>query len=134
MEIEVIQKKDSPLLSRTEISFKIKHPKESTPKRSEVREELALQMSVKKNCVVIDNMQAEFGKPETIGFAKIYLKDKDAREYERKHILKRNRLETGESGKSSEKPKKSEEKPEKPAVDKEVKTEEESQPTSEDAE
>ena len=134
MEIEVIQKKDSPLLSRTEISFRIKHPKESTPKRSEIREELALQMSAKKNCVVIDNMQAEFGKPETIGFAKIYSKDKDAREYERKHILKRNSLDTGDSGKSSDKPKKSEEKPKEPAVEKEEKTEEESRPTSEDTE
>jgi ribosomal protein S24E len=104
MELEVIERKDSPLLSRVEVSFRVTHPKESTPKRSDIREELAIQLNVKKNCVVIDNMKAVFGKSETIGFAKIYSSDKLAKDIERKHILIRNKLESG--GPQKEKPKK----------------------------
>jgi ribosomal protein S24E len=104
MELEVIERKDSPLLSRVEVSFRVTHPKESTPKRSDIREELAIQMNAKKNCVVIDNMKAVFGKSETIGYAKVYSSDKLAKDIERKHILIRNNLESGGSEKG--KPKK----------------------------
>jgi ribosomal protein S24E len=35
MEIELMEKKDHPLLSRIEVTFKVKHPNETTPKRYE---------------------------------------------------------------------------------------------------
>ena len=117
MEIEIIEKKESPLLSRIEVSFRIKHPKESTPKRNEIRDELATQINVKKNCVVIDNMKPVFGKAETIGFAKIYSSDKEAKELERTHILKRNKFEIGESKKGDEKSTTKEPKKEEKPVD-----------------
>ena len=108
MEIELLEKKDHPLLSRVEITFKIKHPNESTPKRGEIREVLAEQMNVKKGCVIIDNMKAEFGRTETIGFAKIYSSDKDAKEYEREHILVRNKLTSAKKEKTEPKKEKKE--------------------------
>ena len=104
MEIEVLEKKDHALLSRIEVSFKVKHPNESTPKRNEVRAGLAEHMDVKKGCIVIDKMIAAFGRSETIGMAKIYKSDENAKAIERKHILKRNNLISAESEKS--KPKK----------------------------
>ena len=103
MEIEITEKKDHPLLSRLEISFLIKHPEESTPKRSEVREGLAGTLNVKKGCVVIDNMKTVFGKSETIGFAKVYSTEEQARSIEREHILVRNSLLTKESKKTETK-------------------------------
>lgn len=106
MEIELLEKKEQPLLARIEVSFRITHPKEPTPKRDAVREGLAEQMKVKKSCVIVDNMKADFGKSETIGFAKIYKTDKEAKAIERKHILIRNKLEMEESNKSEDKEKK----------------------------
>ncbi len=103
MEIELLEKKDYPLLSRVEISFKIKHPNESTPKRGDVRNGLAEHLNVKKGCVVIDNMKAVFGKSETLGFAKIYSSEKDAKDIERKHILIRNKLAPAETEKKEKK-------------------------------
>lgn len=103
MEIELLEKKDQPLLSRTDVSFRIIHPNESTPKRNDVRDGLAEQIDVKKGCIVIDNMKAVFGKSETIGFAKVYSTEKDAKAIERKHILIRNKLAVAETEKKEAK-------------------------------
>ncbi len=113
MEIELLEKKDQPLLLRIDITFKITHPNERTPKRAEVREELANQMNLKKSSIIIDNMKAVFGKPETLGYAKVYKSDKDAKEMERKHILIRNKLLAAKADKGEAK--KKEEKKEKPS-------------------
>jgi ribosomal protein S24E len=60
-------------------------------------------MNVKKVCIVIDNMKAVFGKPETEGLAKIYTSEKDAIAIERDHILVRNKIVTGEAKKKESK-------------------------------
>jgi small subunit ribosomal protein S24e len=108
MELELIEKKEMPLLARTDITFRIKHPNERTPKRNDVRDELASQMNVKKVCIIIDNMKAVFGKSETKGFAKIYSSEKDAIAIERNHILARNKIVTAEAKKSEGKKEKTE--------------------------
>jgi small subunit ribosomal protein S24e len=90
MEVEIILKKENPLLNRSEVRFRISHPKEKVPTRKSVRDELAGLLNTSKDKVVIDNMKAEFGKPGTIGYAKIYNKSEDALEVEGKAILKRN--------------------------------------------
>jgi ribosomal protein S24E len=119
MEIELLEKKDQELLSRVDISFRIKHPNESTPKREEVRDELASQMNVKKGRIIIDHMEADFGKAETSGFAKIYKTEEDAKKIDRDHILVRNKL----KAKSKTPPKEPAEKPEKKEVKEELKEE-----------
>ena len=108
MEIELIDKKDQPLLSRMDVTFRITHPHEHTPKRGDVREELASQLNVKKVNVIIDNMKAVFGKSETVGFAKIYKSDKEAKAIERNHILIRNKLMTAKADKEKGEDKKPE--------------------------
>jgi len=92
MEVELLNKKDQPLLSRIDVTFKITHPNERTPKRDDVREQIAEQLNAKKGSIIIDNMKAVFGKSETIGFAKVYKSEKEAKSTERKHILIRNKL------------------------------------------
>jgi ribosomal protein S24E len=72
MEVEIISKKENPIFGRMELNFKVSHPKEVTPKRKDVRDEIASQLKVQKDRIVIDNMKPEFGKPETLGYAKIY--------------------------------------------------------------
>jgi small subunit ribosomal protein S24e len=107
MEIEVISKKENPLLDRLEVNFKITHPKEITPKRKDVRDEIAALLKVKKDQIVIDHMNTEFGKPETIGYAKIYGSKEGAQKIETKAVLKRNYLleEKKEEGEKQEKKK-----------------------------
>lgn len=100
MEIEILTKKENPLLGRLEVQFKVLHPNEGTPKRDAVREELAKQLKATKEKVVVDHMNADFGKQETRGYAKIYTKKEKALEIEREHILKRNKIQ--KAGKKKE--------------------------------
>jgi small subunit ribosomal protein S24e len=109
MEIEIIEKQEQKLLKRTEIKYRALHPKESTPNRDAVRDELAKLLKAKKGNIVIDHQESQFGKSETIGYAKIYENAETVKDIERKHILKRNKLlETSEKKKTAPK---AEEKP-----------------------
>lgn len=90
MDIEIQTQTKNPLLNRTDVHFKVLHTGEQTPKRELVRSELAEKLKVKKDQVIIDNMQSHFGISHTQGYAKIYKNTKEAQEYERRHILKRN--------------------------------------------
>lgn len=92
MEVEIISKRENPLLNRSEIRFRISHPREKVPTRKSIRDELAELLKTSKDRVVVDHMKAEFGKPETIGYAKVYKKSEDALQIETKAILKRNDL------------------------------------------
>ena len=92
MEIEIISKKDNLLIGRLEVDFKISHPKEITPKRKDVRDEIAKLLEVQKDRIVVDRMNSEFGKPETLGYAKVYKSKGDALQIETKAVLKRNNL------------------------------------------
>ena len=104
MEVEIISKKENPLIGRLEVNFKVSHPKEITPGRKTVRDEIASLLKVKKDTIVIDNMKPQFGKPETIGYAKVYKSKNDALQMETKAVLKRNALleETKEKAKKKE--------------------------------
>ena len=104
MELETISSQENPLLNRTEVHYRIRHPHETTPKREAVREELARMLNLPKDRVVIDNMKPQFGKSETLGYAKIYKNREIAQKIERKHVLKRNYLE--KVGKPTKKKKK----------------------------
>ena len=92
MEVEIISKKENQIIGRMELNFKVSHPKEVTPKRKDVRDEIATQLKVQKDRIVIDNMKPEFGKPETLGYAKIYKTKDDAVRVESEAVLKRNNL------------------------------------------
>ena len=92
MEVEIISKKENLMIGRLEVNFKVSHPKEITPNRQEVREEIASLLKIKKDRLVIDNMKPEFGKPETIGYAKVYKSKDDVLQMETKAVLKRNKL------------------------------------------
>ena len=102
MEIEVLRARENKLLGRKEILFKVKHGVEhegssgqeqrggGTPSRKEVREVLVRKFGCSPQVLVIDWMKPAFGKPEALGYAKIYESEARMREIERKHILRRN--------------------------------------------
>jgi small subunit ribosomal protein S24e len=92
MEVEVVSRKENPLLGRVEIQFKITHTKEKTPARDDVKMEIANLINSKKDRVVIDHMNSVFGKSETTGYAKVYDKKETAQNIEREYELKRNKI------------------------------------------
>ena len=92
MELEIQDKKENPLLDRTEVKFTVSHPNQPTPKRENVREQLSKELKVPKDRIVIDHMSTHFGVTTLTGYAKIYAKKEVALEVERKHHLKRNKL------------------------------------------
>ena len=92
MQLEVIQRKENPLLKRTEVSFKAIHKAEPTPTRDALRAFLAKELKATKDIVVIDSQASTFGRYETVGYAKVYKTKEEALAVERKHILVRNKL------------------------------------------
>ncbi len=92
MEIEIVSKKENELLDRTEVTFKASHPKEGTPQREAVREKIASMLKASKERVIVDSMDSEFGKMETVGYAKVYKTKESAMKYEREYVLVRNKL------------------------------------------
>jgi small subunit ribosomal protein S24e len=97
MDIEIVSKRENPLLNRTEVYFKVEHPNEKTPKRDAVRGKVAEALKVRREQVVIDYMKSEFGMPVTKGYAKVYKKPEDIEKIEREHIKKRNAVKKEES-------------------------------------
>ncbi len=92
MEVEIVSKKENILLDRTEVRFKAVHPKEGTPQRDAVRDKLVSLLKASKERVIVDSMDSEFGKTETVGYAKVYKTKEAAMKYEREEILVRNKL------------------------------------------
>jgi small subunit ribosomal protein S24e len=119
MELQVVARKENPLLKRVELTFKAIHKAEATPTREAIRAELAKQLKAGKETVVVDRSVSSFGRFETVGYAKIYKSKEEALAVERPHILVRNKLKEPEvkekkEGEKAEKPAKPEAKPEAP--------------------
>lgn len=98
MDIQVIDEKNNPILNRREIVFKVIHD-ESTPTRKSVVEKLAATQNSKVGLVYVDSLKTEFGKRETIGYAKIYETAERAKQIERAHIIERNTFSKPEEAK-----------------------------------
>jgi len=92
MQLEVLARKENPLLKRLEVRFKAIHKAEPTPTRDALRAFLARELQATKDIVVIDSQASTFGRYETVGYAKVYKSKDEALKVERKHILVRNKL------------------------------------------
>ncbi|MEA1957101.1 MAG: 30S ribosomal protein S24e [Euryarchaeota archaeon] len=94
MEIEITKKDDNLLLKRKEVFFRLKHDEKSetkgaSPSRAQAREILIKKLRCKPNLLVIDKMRTEFGKRETVGYAKVYENEERLKEIEREYIIRR---------------------------------------------
>ena len=92
MEIRLVDQRPNPLLHRQELRFEVAHATQPTPGREEVRSEIAKQVGVAKDRVVVERMQARFGTATTVGEAMVYESTEIAKRTEREHILIRNKL------------------------------------------
>jgi small subunit ribosomal protein S24e len=89
LDIKIIEEKNNPLLNRREVVFRVDH-ESATPSRKSIVDRIAATMNSKEGLVIIDNLRTEFGKRETIGYAKIYETEERAKQVERPHITERN--------------------------------------------
>ncbi|MCS4542158.1 MAG: 30S ribosomal protein S24e [Euryarchaeota archaeon] len=108
MEVQIINRKENPLLQRSEIEFKATYPGKPTLTRKDLQEKLAGILNVDKELVVIAKLKPAYGKQEATGYAKVYQEKERLAKVEPKYILSR----------GQPKEKKAEEKPaekEKPA-------------------
>ena len=103
MEIEINSKKNNPLLNRTEVYFTIYHENERTTDRGIVKTELADKLNVKKENIVVSNIDTSFGVQRCTGYAKIYSSTDKAKFWEKDYILKRNKI-IGKTDEKEEKP------------------------------
>jgi len=97
MDVEITKERENQLLGRKEIYFKLKHGAEgASPNREAARNALIKALRCSPNLLVIDKMRTEFGRKETIGYAKVYGSEERLKEIEREHIIERNFAPVGE--------------------------------------
>jgi small subunit ribosomal protein S24e len=89
LDIQIIEEKNNPLLNRREVVFRVNH-ESATPSRKSIVDRIAATMNSKEGLVIVDNLKTEFGKRETIGYAKIYETVERVNQVERPHIVERN--------------------------------------------
>ena len=92
MELQIIQNTDNSLLGRQELQLRIAHDSAATPKRTEVRKEVAKQMKAKAELVIIDHLRNRYGRSETTGYAKVYADMPTLKATETRPILARHGL------------------------------------------
>jgi small subunit ribosomal protein S24e len=92
LDLKIVEERKNPLLKRVEYRVEMSHPTAATPKRDEVRQELASQLKVPKERIVVERMHAKFGTPMSVGEAAAYASKDAALATVREHILIRNGL------------------------------------------
>jgi small subunit ribosomal protein S24e len=108
MKVSVIKKDENPLLKRLEVRFEVDHEGGPTPKRLDVRKELAGQLGVPEDMVVIEKFATMYGRQIASGIARAYDSKERLEELEPKYLLGRG---LPKEEKAEEKPPEKEEKP-----------------------
>ena len=72
MEITILDKKENPLLNRTEVKFACEYQAEGTPKILDVKHKLIALLDSSKDLLVVDSMKPSYGEAKAVGLAKVY--------------------------------------------------------------
>lgn len=89
MDIEIIERKENPLLDREEIKFEVTYD-QATPSREVIKKKLAAMLNVDAEITILREIKGHFGKTVSSGFATVYPSYEIAQKVETKPILKRN--------------------------------------------
>lgn len=89
MDIEIISKKENPLLNRTELTFNISADG-ATPSRTDIKNKLVAMLDSSQELLIIDNIETKYGTVDCTGYAKIYETLERAKQVEFEHIIARN--------------------------------------------
>jgi small subunit ribosomal protein S24e len=123
MKVEIIEKTENQLFKRTEVKFKADHAGEPTPKRLDVRAQLANQLGVAAELIVIEKLASTHGRQMASGIARAYSSREQLEGLEPKFLLQRGmpkeaKPEPEKPPEKAEKPKEEMKKPEKPKEEK----------------
>ena len=88
--IEIIEESKNPLISRTEIKFRLDHFGAGTPNRMDVKKKIAAMKNANEKFTIIRKLQTHFGDSYDIGTAYIYENADELQFYEPFHIQVRN--------------------------------------------
>ena len=88
MEIKNIDKKENKLLNRTEIIAEVHHSKGPTPKRLDLKRQIAAKVGANEDLLVIKKIEPTFGS-KTLVYANVYPSVEELNKIEQKHIQKR---------------------------------------------
>jgi small subunit ribosomal protein S24e len=125
MKIEIVKRSENPLLQRADVRFKVDHAGQATPKRLDVRAQLATQLGVPEELIVIEKLASTYGRQVASGIARVYNSKERLEQLEPKYLLERG---LPKEAKPEEKPKVEKppkEKPEKPKEEAKVEKPEE---------
>ena len=96
MEISIKEKKENPLLRRTEVRFEIAFDG-ATPSRVEAKARVCAVLKADPDLTVIDEIRQGFGSKAVEGYAKVYA-DAEALKIEKPFRMRRERGEKGRPG------------------------------------
>lgn len=86
MEVKIKEKNENKMINRIEIKFEVYY-EQAPPTRMQIRDEIAKQMSVNPNLVIIRKMNNVFGIRKNVGTAHIYPDDATLKKYVSKYVL-----------------------------------------------
>jgi len=89
MKVEVVKKTENPLFKRTEVEFRVEHPSAPTPRRFEVRAQLASLLGTSEELLVIEKFAGTHGRQMASGIARVYSTREQLEAMEPKYLLKR---------------------------------------------
>jgi small subunit ribosomal protein S24e len=101
MDIEIVERKQNPLLEREEIRFEVAHEGEPTPTLVDIRRLLRAKVNSKDQLTVVDAVYSHFGSPVSSGSARIYKDEGRLKSTEARHILGKNFTPSKTEGKES---------------------------------
>lgn len=100
MEIKLKNRKENPLMEREEIKFEVEHQNSPTPSRAEVMEELASELDVSEDLILIDKLATLHGRHTASGMARIYESEERLKELEPEFLSDRTEKSKGKSEES----------------------------------
>ena len=90
MQIQIVSKKENPLLKRKEVQFTVEHAQGKTPERLEIKRSIASELGVSDKLVFVKKMKTMTGTNTAVGFANAYESEAQAKLIEPAYIMKRN--------------------------------------------
>lgn len=88
--IEILEENKNPLISRTEIKFRLVHFGAGTPNRLDVKKKIAAMKNANEKLTIIRKLRTHFGDSYDLGTANIYETADELLFYEPFHIQVRN--------------------------------------------
>lgn len=90
MDIEIIERKENPLLNREEVKFECIYSEEGTPKILDVKHKLVALTDASNDLLVVDSMKPSYGVATAVGVAKIYDSVEKLNEIEPESVILKN--------------------------------------------